>query len=102
MPQKNEQNETDPTSHEIQYFIAGNDGQVFVNSEKLPLDTLLNFDQFKGVEALLRFAFDPKDNVIYSQDGREWHSRVKGGDDEAWEMLNHALRHIRTEFNCHR
>jgi len=99
MPQKNEQNETDPTSHEIQYFIAGNDGQVFVNSEKLPLDTLLNFDQFKGVEALLRFAFDPKDNVIYIQDGREWHSRVKGGDDEAWEMLNHALRHIRTEFN---
>ncbi len=99
MPQENEQNETtSKTSHEIKYFIAGEDGQVFENKEKMPLETLLNFDQFKGVEKLLRFAFDPNSSVIYIQDGREWHKLLDEGDDDAWQVFNHALRHVRNVF----
>lgn len=99
MPQENQQKTME--TPEIEYYVAGSDGQVFHNKEKLPLDTLQNFEQFNEAKGLLRFAFDAKNRVLYVQDGQKWHDRIiKADDDNAWNILNHALRFIRQEFDA--
>lgn len=86
------------TFHEPQFFIAAGDGQVFKNVQKLPLETLLAHEQFKGQKDLLRFAYDPGSNSVFVQDAKGWHDRIGSGEDEAWNVLNVALRFLRQNF----
>lgn len=88
------------TSPDLRWFIADQHGKVFVNSQKLPLESLLEASQFAGDSKLMRFVFIPDMNVLYIQDGREWHSQISDGDEDAWKILNSALWFIRNNFNA--
>lgn len=96
MPQENLQ-KTSPNSPD--FFIAGPDGQVFYNSQKLPLETLFTMEKFKEHKTLLRFAFDSRNDTLYIEDGRLWHHLIGDGDEKAWKILNVALRFLREHFH---
>lgn len=97
-PSPDQKNPSPEPASNAQWFIAAPDGQVFVNSQKLPAESLLNSEQFKAYKKLMRFAFDQASNTVFIQDGKEWHASISAGDEEAWKTLNVALWFIRKNF----
>lgn len=87
-------------SHDVRWFLADEDGGIFLNTQKLPLETLLESDQFKDSSDLLRFVYDVTANAIHLQDARLWHGPISSGDEKAWKILNSALWFIRGKFGA--
>ena len=74
------------------FLYAGPDGHIRENNFILPKEVLLHLDGHK--EGLLfRFCWDKENNKIFIQD-ESFRDMLNSGDKEAWNVLNHCLRHL--------